>query len=198
MTASWKEKTRGGAAGHRLRRVIHALMFLVPWVYYLYGQVIAGWFSLTPVQFVIAVACLVVLAEALRLWRGWVVFGQRTHERTQLSSFFWGGISIALVLMFAPDPAYYIPIITVCSWVDPLMGEMRTKDIGPLLVFIAGLILAWVIWIAAAYFLGSSLLVGFICGFLAVFFEKFNWRWVDDNALMQLTPLIFYVLFFLV
>lgn len=195
MTVSWKEKTRGGAAGHRLRRLIHALMFLVPWVYYLCSQQIAGWFGLTPVQFVIIVGCLVALFEAIRLWQGWVVFGQRVHEKTQLSSFFWGGLSIALVLIFAPDPAYYIPIITVCSWVDPLMGEMRTKGIGPLPVFVGGLILAWVIWLAAAYFLGSPLLIGIICGFLAVFFEKFNWRWLDDNALMQLTPLIFYVLF---
>jgi len=193
MSASWKEQTRGGAMGHRLRRLIHAGMFVIPWVYFLYGTLIAGWFDLTPRQFLLMIALLMTLFEGLRLWRGWVFFGQRTHERKQLSSFFWGVISIALVLAFS-GPAYYIPIITVCSWVDPLVGELRTKGMRPAVVFVSGLVLAWAIWFLGYLFLGSFMWIGFICGFLAVFFEKFNWRWIDDNALMQLTPLLFYVL----
>jgi hypothetical protein len=196
MNTSWKESTCGGSAGHRLRRMIHALMFLAPWVYFLYGFQIASWFRLSPSQLVILVASLVTLFECIRLRQGWVFFGQRVHEQNQLSSLFWGVISIALVLIFSRNPAYYIPIITVCSWVDPLLGELRAKGFKPMLVFFSGLIVAWVIWLLAHYFLGASLLVGTVCAFLAVFFEKFNWRWVDDNALMQLTPLLFYMLVF--
>jgi hypothetical protein len=194
MNTSWKESTRGGSAGHRLRRVIHSLMFLVPWVYFFYGLQIASSFRLTPNQFVVAIASFVTLFELVRLWKGWVFFGQRVHERSQLSSLFWGVVSIALVLIFARDHAYYIPIITVCSWVDPLLGELRAKSLRPVTVFLTGLVLAWTIWLLAHFFLGSSILIGVICGFLAVFFEKFNWRYIDDNALMQLTPLLFYVL----
>jgi hypothetical protein len=195
MSGSWKERTQGGSAGHRLRRLIHVFMFVVPWVYWLYGATISGWLSLTPPQFVWLVACVVTLFEGLRLWRGWVLFGQRTHERNQLSSLFWGTVSIAFVLVYARDPAYYIPIITVCSWVDPLLGELRVKGLRPAWVFVLGLVLAWAIWLLSSLFLGNSLLIGAICGLLAVFFERFNWRWIDDNALMQLVPLLFYVLF---
>jgi hypothetical protein len=195
---SWSEKTRGGSAGHRLRRAVHVLMFVVPWIYDGYGTRIAHWFFLTPSQFVLAIASLVTLFEALRLWKGWVLFGQRMHEKKQLSSFFWGVISIALVLTFAPNRAYYIPIITVCAWVDPLVGELRSSGLRDLWVFACGLILAWLIWLLAAIFLGSSLVIGAICGLLAVYFERFNWRYIDDNALMQLAPLLFYVLFLIV
>lgn len=102
---------------------------------------------------------------------------------------------MALVFLLAPDRAYYIPIITVCSWVDPLLGGLRAKEVPSGYVFIIGLIFAWLIWGASYFCLGSSPILGFVFGFLAVFFEKFNWRWVDDNALMQLIPLLAYVLF---
>lgn len=196
MTSSWKEKTCGGTVAHCLRRLVHVSMFLIPWVYWLFGIQVASWFSLNPKQFILAVVCLITWFEGLRLWRGWVVFGQRVHERRQLSSLFWGVLSIALVLIYAPNPAYYIPIITVCAWVDPLVGELRTRQWQSIWVFLAGLILAWLIWGISAYFLGSSLWMGLFFGLLAVYFERFNWRYVDDNALMQLIPLLFYVLFF--
>lgn len=192
MPHSWKETTHGGAIGHGFRRMVHVSMSVVPWVYYYYGRAIADFFWFSPTQFLLMVVAVLTLLEGLRLYRGWVFFGQRQHESRHLSSSYWSGISMAAVLLFAPGVGYYVPLITVYAWVDPLLGELREKGLQSKLgLLLVGFVATALIWWGASALFGSSLRLGLVCGFLAVFFEQFNWRWIDDNALMQLVPLGF-------
>ena len=190
----WQARTQGGLTGHRIRRLIHVSMCIVPWLYWMAAPAVAGWIWLSPRQLLWVIIVLITLLELLRLSRGLLLVGQRLHEKKQLSSLFWGTISIALVLLYAPGPGYAVPIITVCAWVDPLLGEMRVRSTPGWLMWVVGLLATWLIWFAASYFLGNRIILGAVCGFLAVYFEQFTWKWIDDNALMQLVPLFFLLL----
>lgn len=198
MQRNWKETTHGGSIGHGFRRLVHMSMCLVPWVYYLYGDRIAHFFAFSLSQFVGMVVGVLTLFELLRLQRGWVFFGQRQHESHHLSSSYWSGLAMAAVLLFSPGVAYYVPLITVYAWVDPLLGELREKGVrSKVVLLMLGFVAAGLIWWLSVHFLGASWILGLVCAFLAVFFEQFNWRWIDDNALMQLVPLGFLVCHFM-
>lgn len=183
-------EVKGKAHGHWVRRFIHMLMSLVPVVYFAWGQILASWFGITRAALMILVIIVIAVLEGIRLSRGMLVFGQRDYEKRQVSAFAWGGISIGLVCLFAPGADTAIPIVFTCAFSDPLMGEMRRHDCHGVWVAAVGVLSAVVIWSLGVLFLGTAWLWVCICPLLAVAAEYPRLRWVDDNALMMLIPLL--------
>ena len=176
--------TRGGWFGHWLRRALHVGMILVPWVYYTYA--ISRWV-------VWILLFLVIFIEIIRLSLGIQLFGQRAHEAKRPSSFAWGAVSLFLVLLLTQAKFAY-PIIAACALGDPLIGELRRFHFPTWLTALIGILLIAVLWLFAAWWLGTSWWWAVIMAPLTVIVEWPNLKWIDDNAMMQLVPLMIVLL----
>lgn len=187
---NYQSQTRGGTSGHLMRRLIHIAIFIVPLIYYAYGRAIAGVFHLTPTVFLWCLIALIVILEGLRLRKGWLAYGQRQREAKQFSSFAWGAVSIFLVLLFAPGKAFAIPIIWSCAFGDPLLGELRRLRMGTIWVVVISVLFIAGIWGLCTGWLGTPWWWALFMGPLTVLFEWPNIPWIDDNAMMQLLPLL--------
>lgn len=181
--------TKGGLSGHILRRVFHVSIIVVPFIYYAYGGSIALWFGLTAKSLLWAVIALNIILEGLRLKFGWTVFGQRLRETKNISAFAWGVFSICIVLLLSPEPCFAIPIIAACAIADPLLGELRRTPLPHALVILIGIVVVMLIWFAGSFWLKTPWQLALLMGPLTVALEWRNFRWIDDNALMQLVPL---------
>lgn len=178
----------GGLYGHLFRRSIHVGMILIPIWYYQYNTAITTRYHLPHYTLLLLIACIVLIIEIVRLNMGWVFFGQRTLEKHVISSFAWGLISIVLVLLWAPEKAYAFPIIISCALGDPVIGELRQWYSNWKASFI-GLILILLIWYCFYVWMGTPWLLCLLMPWIIVIVEWPNFTWIDDNALMLLTPL---------
>jgi len=187
--ANYSSSTKGGAPAYWLRRAIHVSMAIIPLLYYRFGGDLAAVFNLVPWQLVLAILLLGIILEVIRLFFHITVFGQRDHEARQPSSFFWGLLSVGLVLILAP-PLFAIPIIWSCAFVDPLLGEMRRFAWRKGLVILVGWLALLVIWLFGNAMLGTPWWYILIMPPITLAAEAPNLKWIDDNAMMQLIPLI--------
>ncbi len=188
--------TRGGLPAHIVRRFIHLTLAIYPLIYYYYGAAIAGWIGLPPKVIVAIIVGLVIVLEVVRLVFKIKVFGQRERELHQISSFTWGAVSVGLVLLLAPGKTFGIPIIWGCAFGDPLLGELRRFAVSPRWVFTIGVVFLFLLWLLCSWWLGFPWWVSCIMAPLTVLAEWPNVKWFDDNAAMQLVPLLVVLLFF--
>lgn len=189
-----EQETRGGWAGHLVRRLLHVGMVFVPWIYYQYGASISAFFHLSPTGLLWSLVLLVIVLEIIRLSFKLQIFGQRPHETKQISSFAWGAISLFLVLLFAPKPFAY-PIVASCALGDPFLGELRRFRWSSGLVLLLGMLFIAGIWLLASHWFGIAWWWAMIMGPVVVAAERIPLRWIDDNATMQLIPLLIILLF---
>lgn len=190
MSGTYAEHTVGGLAGHLLRRVVHLAIAVTPLLYYAYGATVAGWIHVTPKQVLLIIIAIDILFEMLRLKLGWTVFGQRKHEAKRISAFAWGTVSVCLVLLLSPDKRFAIPIVWSCAIVDPILGELRRTTWRPLWIACVGIVTVMLIWWFATWWWQTPWILALLMGPLIVWLEWPNFRWIDDNALMQLVPLL--------
>ena len=199
------ESTIGGTRGHVLRRITHLSMIILPFIYYWYGNQIAELVTEiieieTSREGVVLIALsLLVIIEAIRLFFGIAILGQRTYEKRQISALAWGGISVCICFLFAPLGGYkdaYIglPIIFTISIVDPLLGEARRIFESDKLVILLAFIVGFLIWILSSLLLQTPMWLSLIMPPLAIASEWPSLKYIDDNATMILIPLIFSLL----
>tara|TARA_B000000532_G_scaffold110369_1_gene88599 strand:- start:6841 stop:7476 length:636 start_codon:yes stop_codon:yes gene_type:complete len=199
------ESTIGGARGHVLRRITHLSMIILPFIYYWHGNQIAELVTEiieieTSREGVVLIALsLLVIIEAIRLFFGIAILGQRTYEKRQISALAWGGISVCICFLFAPLGGYkdaYIglPIIFTISIVDPLLGEARRIFESDKLVILLAFIVGFLIWILSSLLLQTPMWLSLIMPPLAIASEWPSLKYIDDNATMILIPLIFSLL----
>ena len=188
-------KTVGGVTGHLMRRLIHVAMILIPIIYfYVADQVFKDNVHYEHIT-LMAALLVVLIIEAIRLWRGITIVGHREHERKQISSFCWGFVSIIIILLFSPDIenhaiAYAIPLIGGCALGDPWLGELRSYKVNPMLTFISGLAIVLALWLLCSHIFHTPWWYGLIGAPLAVAGEYIKLSWIDDNATMMLLPFI--------
>lgn len=186
---NYSSSTKGGVTAYWYRRLVHVGMIIIPLIYYRFAGDVATAFNLVPWQLVVGILILLIILEAARLYFRITLFGQRDHEAAHISSFFWGLFSIGLVLILAP-PAFSIPIIWSCALVDPLLGEMRRLAWRKVYIIFIALIAFLAVWWSATALLGTPWWYAIIMAPLTLAAEWPNLKWIDDNALMQLIPLM--------
>lgn len=191
---SHHHRTIGGIKGHLLRRGVHVSVAALPIIYYYLGSDIVALLRISMPMLVLSFVAFIVLLEILRLVFGWRIFGQRQHEAKQISSFAWGTVTIGIVLLFSPGRQYAIPIIWSCAFIDPLLGELRALNMRPLFVFAIGVVAVMLIWLIATGWLGTPWCWILLMGPVTILAEWPTLPWLDDNALMQLVPLVLVLL----
>lgn len=182
---SYPYNIKGGIKAHFLRRILHVLIILFPLLYYAY--------DINP-RWIIALLFLNAIMEGVRLTFGWTAFGQRTHERYYPSSFAWTILSVGLVLLCAPQPGFATAIVSSCALVDPLLGELRARSLPFYVTVIVGVLSTAIIWVACARWYGFSMGWAFLMAPVTVAAEWPNIKGLDDNATMQLIPLMLVLL----
>lgn len=180
MSSGHEATTKGGWLGHWVRRAIHVGMILVPWLYYHFE---------IPSYVLWILFSIIIFVEIIRLLLGFQFFGQRVHEAKRISSFAWGGLSLCLVLLLVP-PQFAYPIVAACAFGDPLIGELRRFRLPSCVVAVVGAVFIAGLWLLAWCWLGTPWWYAVIMWPLTVAAEWPNLAWIDDNAMMQLIPLI--------
>jgi len=191
------EHSVGGAGGHWFRRLTHVGMCVIPFAYHLWGDSIAGKVSMTPSDFVIAVAVFFIVIEVIRIKFGIIIIGQREYEAKQVSALAWGAVAVCLTLILAPQEGegleagkYTIPIICGLTFVDPIMGEVKRAKMGMKSAVLVGLAVSYTIWMGSVALFSTPFLVAVLLAPLTVAGEVPRVSWIDDNATMILFPLI--------
>lgn len=173
---------------HLFRRIFHlcAPLFLA---YYL----VPDTFLLLPkFYWVLIVLLALLILEAIRLATGWMFFGLRDYEKDRLSAFAWAGIGITLAFFFFP-PEFVACTIFGIGWVDPLIGELRSRGLKrwypsiPLLAYFA--IVFFSLLVLTNLPVSAILVLGITGSMTAVAAEGPKLP-VDDDFLMLMVPLL--------
>lgn len=184
----------GGRGGHLVRRLIHLSMVVLPWAWYWHVadlEAASGWSRTT---LALVLLGLLAVAEAGRLALGITAYGQRAYEARQVSAVAWGGLSVLLVLLLAPErgvqgAALGLPIVASLALVDPLLGELRRAGRSGWQVALAGVLGCGLVWAGSAAVLGTPWVLVAPLAVVTVAAEWPSLRWIDDNATMTLVPL---------
>jgi hypothetical protein len=183
------ETSIGGMRGHVLRRGIHLSMSFLPFIYFAYGEDVANAVGVSLDRLVASIVLVALAGEGLRLRFGWTVFGQRDYEAHQISALAWGAFGVGMVFLLAPTEAYAWPLILSLSLGDPLMGELRRKDMEARQVMIASTFALLLVWLGAWYLFGTPLWMAVLLAPVCMIAEWPRLRYIDDNATMVLIPL---------
>lgn len=178
----------GGLKAHVLRRIFHLSMAFIPWVFYRYGDELGVELSISKERFLSLVLLVLICGESLRLKLGFVVFGQRQYEATQVSALAWGGISVGIVLLMFEEAKYGYPLIFSLTFIDPLLGEARRMGLDKTKVNLIGTTGAALIWLLCWHLFATPLVLVAIMAPLVVAAESPRLKWIDDNATMLLIP----------
>ncbi|MCH9644806.1 MAG: hypothetical protein K0U23_08135 [Gammaproteobacteria bacterium] len=186
--------TVGGLWGHLFRRFIHVGIISIPLVYYYVVVSVANRYQFNPKIVVWVILVAIWIFEFFRIRYRKVLFAQRQHEATHLSSFGWGMSASCIVLLFAPK-AFAYPVLISCAIIDPLLGELRHLLKIPCLVAIIGILATIGIWYLTRAWLPIAWWWPLIMGPITVAAEWPNLKLIDDNAMIQLVPLVVVLLF---
>lgn len=179
----------GGMRGHLLRRGIHLSMIGIPYLYFSHGESVAEAIGVSLAQVVAGVVLIALVLEGIRLKIGLTVFGQRDYEANQVSALAWGAVGIGFVLLLVPEEAYAWPLIASLALGDPLMGELRRKDIPDRQVMIYATLLILAIWLVAVAQFGTPIWLAILLAPVCMISEWPRLTYIDDNATMLLIPL---------
>jgi len=179
----------GGVYGHIFRRVFHISMFIIPVIFFEFGESFADSLGYTLPEVVSIVILVAIFGEAIRLKFEFTIFGQREYEAKQVSALAWGGLAIGMVLLLAPIKQYAYPLIFSLSFGDPFMGEIRRMGVETRGVIIYSIAFMLAIWLICWYLFATPWWLAFIFAPMCVFAEMPRLRYIDDNATMLLIPL---------
>jgi dolichol kinase len=171
-----------------IRRGFHSLSSLFI-IYYWLPDYIEP-LQLTRQQVALLGIFLLAVFEAYRIRQGWLFFGLRDYERKWIAGYFWGAFGYVIALLLF-DERFAMLTILGTTIGDPVLGELRGtpwKKWAPVGGFTVWCSIA-VIGVALVP-LSTPLLFIPLGAALAVGVESIRVKWVDDNFLMNIVPLL--------
>ncbi len=184
--------------GHIARRVFHLFAPFV-FIYYLFPE---DFFGFGRQNLLILVFAMIMFHEVNRLRRKKVYFGMREYEANQLSAYGWASIGVFIAFMFFPL-LFVIPAITGIGWTDPLIGEMKRRNMKgypyiPLLVYFLITFFSFLFFSEPLGYdmaVSTMAVLAIVGAGVAIAVEKPSVKYVDDDFLMMVVPL--FVIYFL-
>ena len=138
----------------------------------------------------------IVLIEYLRLSGVFALDGMREYESNRVAGFVWFATGTCTILFFYEigvfPEIFAVSTIIMASFVDPLIGECN-KKYGDLQGFFAGFIASVLIY----QLIIGALFYSLIGGLVAVLVERPKFKWLDDDLLMQIFPVLIMTIFYL-
>ena len=138
----------------------------------------------------------ILLIEYFRLKGAFTLDGMRDYENTRIAGFVWFATGTCMILVFYEiglfPEIFAISTIIMASFVDPLIGEVNRKY-GNKEGIIAGLIGSFVIY----QMIIGVLFYSIVGSIVAVIVERPKFKWLDDDLLIQIFPIMIMTIFYL-
>ncbi|UCG70102.1 MAG: hypothetical protein JSV09_03555 [Thermoplasmata archaeon] len=171
------------------RRIFHmtAVVYLV--YYILPEELLPGFYKWYGVLIVILFALSV---EGVRLKTGKIFFGLRKYEKRQISAFAWFAIGMGCALLLF-KMEYVVPVVIGMAFTDPLIGEIkrRREKLYPTLPLIFyGAIVFLCLFFLTEVAIILLILFTFLATISAIFAEWWKVKYIDDDFLMLVIPLV--------
>ena len=161
-------------------------------IYFLFPEDILGFDRL---YFVIAFWLSIVSIEYFRLSGFFTLDGMRAYESNRVAGFVWFATGTCTILFFYEigvfPEIFAVSTIIMASFVDPLIGECN-KKYGDLPGFFAGFIASVLIY----QLIIGALFYSLVGGLVAVLVERPKFKWLDDDLLMQIFPILVMTIFY--
>tara|TARA_B100000579_G_scaffold386126_1_gene357641 strand:+ start:848 stop:1435 length:588 start_codon:yes stop_codon:yes gene_type:complete len=161
-------------------------------IYFLFPEHILG---VDRLYLVVVFWLSIVLIEYFRLSGVFALDGMRDYESSRIAGFVWFATGTCAILFFYEigvfPEIFAVSTIIMASLVDPLIGECN-KKYGDLQGFFAGLIASVLIY----QLIIGSLFYSLIGGLVAVLVERPKFKWLDDDLLMQIFPILIMTIFY--
>jgi hypothetical protein len=175
--------------GHWFRRFIHILapIFLL---YYAVPNPI--WDGGPSKELVLVLFLMVVLTfEAYRLAYKPKIIGIRSYEYQRMSAAAWAAVGLTFTFLFFPLE-FAAPAVIGMGWVDPLCGELRKmrSRLYPTLPLVVYFIIAISTMTYLIGFNAQVVAASAVATVLAIVIEKPRLKYLDDDFLMLVVPLI--------
>ncbi|MDD1766066.1 MAG: hypothetical protein LUO84_06410 [Methanomassiliicoccales archaeon] len=175
--------------GRVLRRIVHVSTPLFLVYYFLPDPLWTG--GPTRVLTLIVIMAVVLIAEVLRLAYKPKIIGMREYEKYQVSAAAWAGIGMTITFLFFPF-GYAAPAFMGMGWVDPVIGDLRRKS-SSLYPYVPLVLYFLIAIVSMSVIIGPSIKV-IIASLLAtpaaIWAERLKSKYVDDDFLMMVVPLI--------
>ena len=142
-----------------------------------------------------------VAVDAMRLRSSRKMPGIRDYEQRRIAGFLWFS-SGATILLAAHEylgvgQAVVIATIIAAAYTDPLLGELKAR-LSHQQTLASGVIIAFLIYIfifgMASNFSGLVLGYALVAAVVIVAVELPSIKWLDDDLLMQLAPVVMLLL----
>ena len=131
----------------------------------------------------------IILIEYFRLNGAFTLDGMRDYEDKRVAGFVWFATGTCMILFFYEmgvfPEIFAISTIIMASFTDPLIGEINRKY-GSKEGILAGILGSFVIY----YLILGVLFYSIIGSIVAVVVERPKFKWLDDDLLMQIFPII--------
>ena len=161
-------------------------------IYFLFPEYILG---VDRLYLVVIFWLSIVLIEYFRLSGVFALDGMRDYESSRIAGFVWFATGTCAILFFYEigvfPEIFAVSTIIMASLVDPLIGECNKKH-GDLQGFFAGFIASVLIY----QLIIGSLFYSLIGGLVAVLVERPKFKWLDDDLLMQIFPILIMTIFY--
>ena len=162
-------------------------------IYFLFPEYILG---IDRLSLVVLFWLSIVIIEYLRLSGVFALDGMREYESSRVAGFVWFATGTCTLLFFYEigvfPEIFAVSTIIMASLVDPLIGECN-KKYGDLQGFFSGFIASVLIY----QLIIGSLFYSLIGGLVAVLVERPKFKWLDDDLLMQIFPVLIMTIFYL-
>ena len=162
-------------------------------IYFLFPEYILG---IDRLYLVVLFWLSIVIIEYLRLSGVFALDGMREYESSRVAGFVWFATGTCTILFFYEidvfPEIFAVSTIIMASLVDPLIGECN-KKYGDLQGFFSGFIASVLIY----QLIIGSLFYSLIGGLVAVLVERPKFKWLDDDLLMQIFPILIMTIFYL-
>lgn len=162
-------------------------------IYFLFPEYIFGY---SRIYLVLLFWLGIILIEYYRLSGSFVLDGMRDYESKRIAGFVWFASGTCLIFIFYEmgvfPEIFALSTIIMASFVDPIIGEFN-KRYGNVYGVFAGLISSIVIYqlIIGVFFYA---LIGSL---VAVLVERPKFKWLDDDLLIQIFPILVMTIFYL-
>ena len=138
----------------------------------------------------------IILIEYFRLNGTFTLDGMRDYEDTRIAGFVWFATGTCMILFFYEmgifPEIFAVSTIIMASFVDPLIGEVNRKY-GYKEGIFAGLIGSFVIY----QMIIGVLFYSFVGSVVAVIVERPKFKWLDDDLLIQIFPIMVMTILYL-
>lgn len=176
-------------AGQAVRRVVHISTPLFLVYYFLPDPLWTG--GPTRVLGLLILLSVVLIGEGLRLVYRPKIIGMRDYEQSNISAATWAAIGMTFTFLFFPI-GYAAPALMGMAWVDPVIGDLRKKR-SPLYPSVPLVLYFLIVLVSMALIMGPSIeviIASIIATPSAILAERYKSRYVDDDFLMIVVPLL--------